>query len=471
MKNIEDIIIAHLHDEASADEVRRLFEWIRKEPENAREFARCALLHAQLRGQLCGEKRARESGEFATVAGTTPSAELESTGRHSHARASTKKKVRSRFSLPLAGLVAASVLVAVVFILLRHHEDGPVAQRPKTHEPFATIAQTVDATWGGQRDFGKGDRAVAETLDLRDGFVRLELDSGVQVTLQGPAQLELITPDRVELTSGLLTATVPPGAEGFRVDTPNAEVTDLGTAFGIHVDDNGVSSVSVFDGEVDVALRDSGNRRLLKEGEAARIGDGQAIETVEFDAAPFERLWPISSGIRGSTGAFRFAPPWPRRLRFVQSDDEIFVVPQGYVTTLAEPLKVNIASPGEYARAETLTASELPAGLVVRSYMLHFDPEHHGKRQHYERTTGSITFDRPVLGLVVLHEELAASASRFPGRKAGEFLEHRQLELTGTRVGDVITLSDDRRTVSLDLAAPGQFSDLVRVIVDAAKAE
>ncbi len=470
MKNIEDIIIAHLHDEASTDEVRSLFEWIRKDPENAREFARCALLHAQLRGQLCGEKRARESGEIAVVADTTPNAERESTGRNSDARASAKK-VRSRFSLLLAGSVAASILVALVLILSRHHEDEPVAQRPETQDPFATIAQTVDATWGGRRDFRKGDRAAAETLDLREGVVRLELDSGVQVTLQGPARLELKTPDWAELTSGLLTATVPPGAEGFRVDTPNAEVIDLGTAFGIHLDDDGVSSVSVFDGEVSVGLRDSGEHLLLKEGEAARVSSGQAIEPMDFDTAPFERLWPISSGIKGSTGAFRFAPPWPRRLRFVQSDDEIFVVPQGYVTTLAEPLKVNISSPGEYARAETLTASELSAGLVVRSYMLHFDPEHHGERQHYERTTGSITFDRPVLGLVVLHEELAACASRFPGRKAGEFLEHRQLELTGTRVGDVITLSDDRRTVSLDLAAPGQFSDLVRVIVDAAKAE
>ncbi len=470
MKSIEDIIIAHLHDEASADEVRRLFEWIREDPENAREFACCALLHAQLRGQLCGEKRARESGEFAAVAGTTPKADLESSGKKSDARASARN-VTPRLSWLLAGSVAASLLVTSVFILSEHHENGPVAERPKPQAPFATIAQTVAAVWGGKRGFSVGDRAATTTLDLREGFVRLELDSGVQVTLQGPALLELVTPGRAELTAGLLTATVPPGAEGFRVDTPNAAVVDLGTAFGIHLDDNGVSNVTVFDGEVEVTSRDSSTKRLLQEGEAAKVGIGQTIETIDFDAAPFERLWPVSSGIKGSTGAFRFAPPWPRRLRFVQGDDEIFVVPQGYVTTLAEPLKVNIADPGEYVRAETLVSSELPAGLAVRSFVLHFDPEHDGEHRRFERTTGSITFDRPVLGLIVLHEELAASASLFPGRRAGEFLEHRQLELTGTHVGDVVTLSDDRRTVSLDLAAPGQFSDLVRVIVDAAKEE
>ena len=63
MKSIEDIIVAHLNDEASTEEVKRLFEWIREEPENAKEFARCSLLHAQLRGQFAGELRARESGE------------------------------------------------------------------------------------------------------------------------------------------------------------------------------------------------------------------------------------------------------------------------------------------------------------------------------------------------------------------------------------------------------------------------
>ena len=154
-------------------------------------------------------------------------------------------------------------------------------------------------------------------------------------------------------------------------------------------------------------------------------------------------------------------------LSLVRSDDKVFVVPEGYSTELVEPLTVNIASPGEYIHAEHLSPSDIPSGPAVRSFILHFHPNHDGNRRRFERTTGSITFDRPVLGLIVLHQELAASADRFPGRRAGEFLEHRQLELTGNRVGDVISLSTDRRTVSLDLVAPGRFSDLVRVIVDA----
>ena len=160
----------------------------------------------------------------------------------------------------------------------------------------------------------------------------------------------------------------------------------------------------VFDGEVDVALPNSGEQRLLQEGEAVKIGSGRAIDSVNFDSAPFEKLWPISSGIESSTGAFRFTPPWPRRIRSVRSDDDIFVVPEGYATRLDAPLNVNITVPGEYVRAEDLTPLNVPAGNTVRSFILHFHPEHGGDRRRFERTAGSITFDRPVIGLIVLHK-------------------------------------------------------------------
>jgi hypothetical protein len=462
---MEDIIVAHLHDEASVDEVRDLFEWIRENPENAKEFVRYALLHAQLRGQLSGELRARKSAESATADRPTPNIAIESPAQSPGSKVARRER-RSRFPYVLASALAASLLMVLMMVVFRKTDES-IALLPPTQQPFATIAQTVDVAWGGERSFGKGDRTAANTLELREGFVRLELDSGVRVTLQGPARFELITPERAKLTSGLLTATVPLGAEGFRVDTPNAEVTDLGTAFGIHLDDNGISNVSVFDGEVDVALPDSTEKRLLKEGESARIGNGKVIESVDFDGTVFEKLWPVSSGIESSSGAFRFTPPWPRRIRFVRSDDDIFVVPEGYITRLTEPLTVNITTPGEYVHEKSLTPLELSSGQTVRSFLLHFHPEHDGDRRRFARTAGSIRFERPVLGLIVLHEELAASADVFPGRRAGESLEHRQLELTGNRIGDVIALSDDRQTVSLDLAAPTRFSDLVRVIVDA----
>ena len=57
---MNDTIIAYLQDEATTKQSKELFEWIRIDPENAREFARCSLMHAQLRGLINGEHHAQE---------------------------------------------------------------------------------------------------------------------------------------------------------------------------------------------------------------------------------------------------------------------------------------------------------------------------------------------------------------------------------------------------------------------------
>lgn len=464
MTRINDLIVAYLNDEASIEDARQLFEWVRKDTENAKEFARFSLLHAQLRGLFLGEHN------------TTTSADVKSTSPQvTSPQVVAKDQKSNRYVYKAAvGALAASLLLGISFIIflaIKTNNDS-FARSDSSPDPstmLATIVKTVDVEWQDQ-SFSQGDRVSSQMLALLSGYVRIQMDNGVEVTVQGPAELALRSLDSIQLTSGLLTASVPPGAEGFQVETPTANVVDLGTAFGVYLDENGASNVTVFDGKVNVSSQHVDDETLVNEGETLSISNSR-IEKTPFDAERFEKLWPVSSGILKSTGAFRFTPPWPRRLRFVRSDDEIFVAPEGYALKLSKPLQVNITDSGEYRNVQELTQNEIAEGQQVRSFILHFHPEHEGDQPRFKRTRGSITFDRPVLGLIVRHEELAASSSIFPGRKAGEFLEHRQLELTGLPVGDRVTLSDDRRTVSLDLAAPRRFSDLVRVIVDASPVE
>ena len=482
MNNIKDTIVTYLNGQASTEEARQLFQWVRDESENAREFVRFSLIHAQLREQLSGEHQARQSTGQVPPGGANQAAsvnvEIEPAGSLEHIEPTKTqlgpqpKPQRNRLLInTMIGSLAASLLIGIG--LAFYWWDGNDGSGNRTTgltqdsiKRFASVAKVIDAEWG-LRDFHTGDRTSAQSFDLKAGFVRLQLDNGVNIALQGPAKFELVSLSMAKLTSGLLTATVPPGSEGFQVNTPLVEVVDLGTAFGIQLDPDGASMVTVFDGEVDVSNRENDESVRLKEGETVHVKSGIDIEKIEFDAKRYNLVWRVSSGVARSTGAFRFVPPWPRRLRFVRSNDEVFIVPAGFAITLAQPLKVNTSQPGEYRITSQLVVSEIPAGQRVRSFILHFHPQDDNDRRRFKRTIGSVTFDRPVLGLIVLHEELAASATRFPGRKAGEFLEHRQLELTGTSVGDVITLSEDRHTVSVDLVAPGPFSDVVRVIVDA----
>ena len=451
-QNINKLISGYLDGVLTDDQQTELAAWIEADSANADQFAEAVFLDNRLHAEV-------NAVQYKMQDGVAPSSTTHSPNR----------KLWPRI---VAALVVCLLIAAGISVWLPQHNKQQLATDDRelsAESTFASIAQIVGAEWDSGSKLSIGDRLAAQTIQLRSGILRLEFDDGVEVTLQGPAEYELLAAGKTKLKSGLLTATVPPGAEGFTVDTPTAQVVDLGTAFGIDLQENGVSRVSVFEGEVEVAHPDSPEKRLLREGEAVRIEDGQDIETVDFDAEPYAKIWPVSSGIERSTEAFRFVPPWPPQQRFVRSDEDIFIAPEGHVATLSSSLRVNVSSPGMYSHEDDLTASELPAGQRIRSFTLFFHPEKAGPRQPPTQVTGSVTFDSPVLGLIVLHDELQASARRFIHHGPRSVREGQQLELTGDDDSDVITLSDDRRTVTLTLTTQARSGELMRVVVAASQ--
>lgn len=371
----------------------------------------------------------------------------------------------------LVTAVAACVLVVVrVLWPASLTPTGGSHSTPQIPVGFAVVAQASDVVWSDAA-LDAGTRLDSQTIVFQSGVLRLVFDDGVEVTLEGPAEYELLEPGSTRLVSGVLAATVPPGAEGFTVETPTAEVVDLGTSFGIDLRESGFSSVSVFDGEVEVAALDSTEKRLLTEGQSVKISADQSISDTQFDMDRFERLWPVASGITGSSDVFRFVPPWPKQIRFVHSDRHVFVAAEGQAVDLVQPLDVNISAPGDYSRVEQLTPITLSPGQRIRSYVLHYMPRAQLRPRRAGRMEGSITFDRPIAGLIVQHEELFASSRRFSRRPAGERQQRRQLDLNGDDIGDRITLSEDRRTLTVSFVSPGRSSDLVRVIVEAGEPE
>lgn len=438
---LHELASAAIEGTASESQLQALTQLLRENSVARDEYLMLIDLHAVLSTDLVA---------------STPKAESGVVDRHQTENPLAGKQLKW---LSIAGVVAlaASLLIAVSWLW--------PSDKSVEFKSFASIAQGKDAIW--ESSIAEvGDRVGSTTLKLRSGIVRIEFDSGVEVTLEGPAKFKLITVTRTQLASGLLTATVPPGAEGFTVDTPSAQVIDLGTSFGIDIGDDGFSNVSVFDGEVEVATHDAADKRLLFEGESVRIGADYKVQDVTLDLKPFEKMWPTASGITGSTESIRFVPPWPKRIRFVQSDEQIFVRPEGPPVRLKADLKVNISEPGKCSVDGDLTPAILDANQSVRSYILHFSPQTELGRRRAKRVNGSITFSRPVLGIIVVHEELVASSRRFGRRGAGEGNQRRELNLTGDETSDRISLSEDRKTITLDLIAPGRSSDLVRVIVE-----
>lgn len=454
--NVSQLISGYLDGVLTDEQHDELSGWIEADPAHANQFAKAVLLDNRLHAEI-------NAGPYKnSYKNTTTSVQ-----------APEARRFDRRIGYGIVSALAASLLIAVgIGFWTPQKDEQRLATDDRaipTESKFVAVAQIVDADWDGDTTLRIGDRLSARTIRLRSGIVRLAFDDGVEVTLQGPAEYDLLGPGKTRLTSGLLTANVPAGAEGFTVDTPSAEVVDLGTSFGIDIQEDGVERVSVFEGEVEVTLPDSTDKKLIKEGEAVRVQSGRQIERVEFDGEPFSKVWPVSSGIEKSTEAFRFVPPWPPQLRFVRSDHDIYLVPEGHVATLSRPLRVNMTEPGEYVTEDTLTVSEIPVGQRLRSFMLFFHPEISGRRQPDKQVTGSITFDSPVLGLIVLQEELQASVRRFGRFGPRDVREGHQLELTGEEDSDVITLSEDRRTITLKLTSQARFAELTRVLVDASQ--
>jgi ferric-dicitrate binding protein FerR (iron transport regulator) len=123
--------------------------------------------------------------------------------------------------------------------------------------------------------FQPGQRLVRKHLELAQGTLRFRLSSGAVVEVAGPAALELVDPMLLRVASGSVTTDVGDDAKGFVVETLNARVVDLGTRFGVAVDETGDTDVVVFEGEVEIhnAAGGGADQRLadLSEGEALRV--------------------------------------------------------------------------------------------------------------------------------------------------------------------------------------------------------
>lgn len=201
---------------------------------------------------------------------------LDLMGRTSCDMPETLPAMKSRFwqnRLPLQLLGAAAVLSVLaaawlVFSLsspspsvqneLTAKKESPpleieqtIPEEPEHVGPFARVREIIKSCqW--ENDFPNGKRIGKEELHLTRGIAQLCFDNGVVVTMEAPVRLSVLSPDRCFLHSGKVVARVSPEGTGFVIDTPKAMVEDLGTEFGVQVQEGREAEVRVFSGRVDV---------------------------------------------------------------------------------------------------------------------------------------------------------------------------------------------------------------------------
>lgn len=176
-----------------------------------------------------------------------------------------------------AGLAAC---VACGWWLLPTKPDIPsreiVRKPPLPVEEVALLGMAVDVEWIG-RPFTPGEALPKGLLNISKGTIRLDFYSGARVVLEGPARLELLSPDLARLDEGKLTAKVPPPAQGFTILNKDLRVVDRGTQFGMSVSGSDDCTVHVFDGEVELQGNvPAATATKLFEGDAVSIREGKS---------------------------------------------------------------------------------------------------------------------------------------------------------------------------------------------------
>lgn len=117
----------------------------------------------------------------------------------------------------------------------------------------ATLSDVQGARWDNSSlPTEPGSALTSGKLRLAEGLARLTFRSGAELTLEGPAELDLIDATTCHLRTGALVAHVPPAARGFTVLTTQARLIDHGTDFGITADVSGNATVHVMKGEVEL---------------------------------------------------------------------------------------------------------------------------------------------------------------------------------------------------------------------------
>jgi ferric-dicitrate binding protein FerR (iron transport regulator) len=263
----------------SDEQFRELNGWIKADPRHAQQFAAIALLHDRLHNQA--RARAVLTGDWRDG---RVGLDLEHADRQ---RTGSGGGHRRLWSLAAVLLIGVGLTVLASRLTLRGRGGDEVA----------TLVESHNVVWAkGQAPIAMNVRIGPRDIRCLSGTLKLAFDSGALVSLEGPADLKVLSGMLIRAVRGRITARVEEGVKGLAIETPNTRVVDQGTEFGVQVDAAGQTDVVVFEGLVDLSCPPVGTQpsstKRLGQGEAMHVGfAGDLSRVISVDRGPIDDGW------------------------------------------------------------------------------------------------------------------------------------------------------------------------------------
>jgi len=216
---------------------------------------------------------------------------------------------RSYAILAIATSVALIVLSGWLWQHVSERSQEQIAEQPRqavdTLTHLGTISQQEACVWTPSRTLSTGSRFSVGPLLLVSGIAEFNFDSGTNVVMQGPCELQVASADTAELLRGNVVVHVTELSDGFILKTPDATIIDEGTEYAVSLDDE-ATEVHVFDGSVfwePITDADDANLERIEAGEARRYLRSNPAKGARIPLEMRKFVRRIEADVRENSGA------------------------------------------------------------------------------------------------------------------------------------------------------------------------
>ena len=209
---------------------------------------------------------------------------------------STKESKKNKESVfhRIKVLVSVAAVLVLSFMML-HTFLQPVE--------IATVTKSLNTALSTGDELVDGLRIIKSdsVFRLKRGLLELTYDCDARLVIEAPATFSLVSGNSLKLDSGsIYLEALSKEARGFTVITPNSEIVDLGTEFGVKVDQNGISELHMTKGRASLRSKvhqKSPVSQILTAGTAGKVDYTGKIKAINAHAKEFARSFDQSSGI------------------------------------------------------------------------------------------------------------------------------------------------------------------------------